>query len=277
MPNYLWFFLLAILGLFFIIFSLKNSKIPKAQAVCIFLVMSGMAYAFEYIIFILLGSYEYHVDFFQNQWLDSTFGSIFSQALVVPAICMYIASLRLNVFWMIGFAGLLMGIEELFLRLGLYEHHWWKTPYTGMFLMLAFGIAKWWARMLSLQKSWIRWFNLYFTINLINHSVAFFLTAFFNSHKFNPGWFSDSSRDSLAFEALWWFIHSVPVTFLVQRWFKWYSLFILLVADWMMFMLMEQSGWLVLKHGWNITLFSLLPVGVALSSYLINKIILRKT
>jgi hypothetical protein len=189
---------------------------------------------------------------------------------------MCIAALRLNIFWMIGFAAFLMGIEELFIRLGLYEHHWWKTPYTGIFLMIGFGIAKWWARMLPLQKRWIKWFNLYFANNLVNHSVTFFLGAFFDSHEFNPGWFSDISRDSLSFEALWWFIHSVPVTFLVQIWFKWYSLLILFVVDWIIFMLMEQNGLLVLKHGWNVTLFSLLPVGFALTSFMIEKFLLKK-
>lgn len=277
MPNTVWFFMLGLFGLILFIFTLWKTKIPKSQAIFVFLVLSGMSYAFEYIIFILFGSYEYHVNYFENPWHDSTFGSIFSQALVVPTIGMLIAALRLNFFWMLGFAVYLMAIEELFITLGLYEHHWWRTPYTGFFLVIAFGIAKWWAKMLPLQKPWINWFNLYATINIVNHSVTFFLTSVVDSHEFNPGWFSNQSRDSLALDALFWFIHSFVVTFLIQKGLAWYKLVILYIVDCVIFTVMMQGGLLVLKNGWNVMLFSLLPIIYAITSFWIDHHLSRKT
>lgn len=71
---------------------------------------------------------------------DALVGNLFSQ-FSVSATALLIAVLKLRQFWYFVFAIIYVLIEELFLRLGIYEHYWYETWMTFVGLVLLFWLV----------------------------------------------------------------------------------------------------------------------------------------
>ncbi|MFX3624793.1 MAG: hypothetical protein ACE3JP_12355 [Ectobacillus sp.] len=266
MLNVVYFIILSILGTLLFGYTMWRTQLPRGRVLTIFFVISGISYILEYVIFVLFHSYDYYPKVLKEQWFDSLLGAIVSQAMVVPVIGMCIVAFHLRFYWILMFAALLMGIEEYFLHLGIYEQHWWKTGYTGILVIIGFSIGKWWNHKLTQVKPWVEWFNIYFAIGLITQTTAYFIVVLMHSHLYSPGWFANSIRDSVAMDALFWFIHSILGTFLIQFWFKWYSMLLLYIVDFWVFTFFEQSGVLRFGMHWNAALLALVPAVLAILS-----------
>jgi hypothetical protein len=72
---------------------------------------------------------------------DGVVGNYFSQ-FSVSATAMLIAVYELNYYWYIIFAGAYGCIEELFLKLGIYEQYWYRTWMTVASLPVLSWIGK---------------------------------------------------------------------------------------------------------------------------------------
>lgn len=62
--------------------------------------------------------------------------------VIVPVIATAFVVLRLRKMWAIAIALFLTGIEWLFLKLDIFDHHWWKLPYTTASVLILLGIAR---------------------------------------------------------------------------------------------------------------------------------------
>lgn len=104
----------------------------------------GLAYLFEYIVFTFSKAYCYRPYFFKKEYIDNTLGAILSQAIYVPFTAAFITAFQWGwkVKWLFSFYFTI--VETLFLRLGIYKHHWWKTIYTTFLLPVFFTISDWW-------------------------------------------------------------------------------------------------------------------------------------
>ncbi|WP_428909545.1 hypothetical protein [Niallia sp. Krafla_26] len=264
MPNLYWYFILIFGSLLLFVFTLWKSFIPRARAILIFFYIGGLAYILEYVIKVIFRSYDYFPHILENAWFDSLFGATISQGIFVPTVAMCIVAFGINTLWVIGICILIMGIEEGFIRLGIYEHHWWKTIYTGILIFIGFNMAKWWDRMLINRKPWVDYVNIYLLLILFSNMLVYLLTSIWLSHLFQVGAFKNATRDSVFTEATFIFIHSVAVSFLLQRKWKWYWFLVLYLIDWGLITLFEHVGIIQFFHFWNPALYALFPMAVAL-------------
>lgn len=160
--------------------------------------MIGLAYALEYVIFVLLDSYHYDPGITSSRFIDGMFGSIASQAFAFPVAAITVVAYEWKFKQYIWVAVFFMGVEELFLALHIYEHEWWKTIYTGILMTIGFAIAKiWYYWMKTRYSTFLHVATLYFLMIAINCSIMFVASTILHLYYYKVGLFSDPNRDHI--------------------------------------------------------------------------------
>ncbi|MGP1907078.1 hypothetical protein ACTSEZ_02845 [Metabacillus sp. JX24] len=212
MPNFFWFFLLftATAALAY-----ANAQKDRPMLVPLWLLNAGLAIIFEVFIFVFLHSYTYKPEVFSDPFSDSSFGSIFSQLMIVPMIGVTAAFYRLTfpVMLLISFG--MSAVEVSFLHLGIYEHHWWKVYYTTLLLPAAFLISSWWYRLLKKNNRPAAKLGLYFMNLSISLTLTWAATVPLTMYLFQPGLFDNPVRDHLAANSVFFSIACVFYTLIV--------------------------------------------------------------
>ena len=138
-----WYLGLATISLILLAFVYFKTK--NYRSLLLYLGMVGVGYMIEFFIYVLLDSYEYDPDIIaRDAYYDYNMGAISSNMLTLPVTATLIAVYRLSWIWIAIFTVLIVGIEWLFLKLGIYHHHWWRTAYTGIGLLVYYRFAKFW-------------------------------------------------------------------------------------------------------------------------------------
>jgi hypothetical protein len=150
--------------------------------------MVGVGYTIEYFAYVLLGSYEYYPKIIsRDAYYDSTMGPLASNLLTLPATATFISVFRLNWIWITIFTGLIVGVEWLFSKLGIYRHHWWRFEYTVIGLPVYYSFAKFSFTRLMLPLKGIPHFLTVYLITWALFTIQFVPLSFFNSRYFNLG------------------------------------------------------------------------------------------
>ncbi|WP_308639356.1 hypothetical protein [Paenibacillus silvisoli] len=193
---------------------------------------SGMIYMFEFYIFVWQDSYSYSPELLDNTYYDNVLGAVFSNLLAVPVAAAFIAIYRLSWQWIVGLSLAFGGVEWLFLRLGIYQHDWWRTGYTIVTLLIFFLFARQWLVWLSRRS---RAFH-FVTLSMFAWSVVatlVFTLAVSGIRIYHIGLFADPYHDDIFFSAIYGFIKaiilSVAVTVTRNRWLRGSSLLLILL------------------------------------------------
>lgn len=160
--NTIWYVLLGIISAVAIILIIKKPEYRKFNIAYTFMVL-GFVYSIESI---LLGSYGgaycYHPMISKDHFLDNVIGNHFSQLSVCTTLVLLVIY-RLRPIWYFVFAAVYYLIELLFLKLGIYEHNWYRAWITFVgFIVLAFLFEKLYYKLLHLPKFWTYYLSLYF-------------------------------------------------------------------------------------------------------------------
>ncbi len=273
MPHYIPFLVLIITSVLIFVFTLWNTKDKKLFILLFFMI--GLAYVLEYFILVLFKSYEYNPNFVPETDLDNILGSLVSQAFAFPVIAVLIGAYQLKFRYIVLISFIFMGIEELFLSLGVYKHYWWKTIYTGIFMTIGFVIAKTWYAWLSNRfERWIHILTLFFSLLAINTTLMLLLIAMFKTHSIHVGWFKSETRDVLSFNTLY-----VWVLTALYSWGVLKRSVIMLVCFLLTFRIIDvvllYTGILILPEWNSLWFFVLLDVVVILFTAKYNQFIIN--
>ncbi len=186
MINTVSFAVLALVALAALIFFIVRTK--SVFVVFLFLTYVGMIYVFEYIILILFNSYTYYPRMLQDPYMDSMMGAFISNFLTVPTAGLAMVIYRLRFRWTIVFTCLMAVIEWLFIRLGIYEHHWWRLSYSFVAFIFFFWLVGFWARRVEQGNRLFQYVSLLmFSLSVLN--TLAFLRMLVNIGIFQPGLF----------------------------------------------------------------------------------------
>jgi hypothetical protein len=178
MPNWVPFLSISIISVILLGYTIMRNREKSPQIILFWLFISGLGYFFEFIIFIILESYEYNPDILANEYNDSIAGSITSQALAVPVAITSLVVFHLNTRWTLFIIGLFYMIETLFLHLNIYEHNWWKSFYTILFLILAVILSRIWWRFLHEQRSqYVNFATLFFVMMALTETAGWIFSG----------------------------------------------------------------------------------------------------
>jgi hypothetical protein len=193
-------------------------KTKSLKIIPFYIFIAGTVYTFELIIFIILNSYEYKPGILSDPFYDNAMGAIVSNGLIVPSTCTLIAVYGIRFRRILLIAAGFMGIEQAFIYLGIFEHHWWKIIYTGIGLTLLFSTGEWlWNKLCQADLPYLFRLILLYMINVsLQGSIMSFYMIFFHKIEYRPGWFGDPSRDSIAFSTLIVHIDSILFAWLIS-------------------------------------------------------------
>ncbi|KAB2496230.1 hypothetical protein [Priestia endophytica] len=217
MSQSLPFFILLVLSLLLTVFILwrKSNK----RLLLLFLFIGGLAHLLDFFIMFILNSYVYKPHFVQNPYYDNMLGSLVSQTFVYPTAALIVVAYNWSIFRVFLLSFLFMGIETLFLSLDIYEHFWWKTFYTGIFMFIGFLIAKKWYEGMNKgdESKWRNFLTLYFVVFVISGVGISLITVFTSLNTLSTDFFSDGEREQIILATIYIgivnFLYSMSVVY----------------------------------------------------------------
>ena len=179
------FFILTIVSLVFLFITIYKHGYKKALKVLF--VNIGFAYVFETFVLAFFSAYQYKPNIIKKNMLDNMLGSILSQAIYVPIMATFISLFKLRTRWKLVITLYYVVIEQIFLRLKLFQHNWWKTIYTALFLPIAFYLSDFWSKKLDERNRKVGTISTYLTLNvaLCNYLFTY---AIFKKSRFKRKW-----------------------------------------------------------------------------------------
>lgn len=139
-PAY-WYYGLVIISLALLIISISHKKDFKLLVLS--LTIADIIQAFELFVLIILPGYRFLPQILPDPSLDNIAGGYVSDFFIVPAFAAAINAFSLSWVSIAGIAAIFTVIDWLFNNLGIFEHYWWNSLYTGIGLIILFAISKW--------------------------------------------------------------------------------------------------------------------------------------
>lgn len=161
--NTIWFLLLFISSIVSAILILHKAQNPRFAFAFLFSAI-GISFVFEAILVLGFKAYSYYPKLFRDSYLDIIFGNYFSQ-ISVSATSLLLAVYESSYIWYGVFGFIYFLIEVLFIKLGIYEHFWYKSVYTFFAFILFASLIKIWYKSSKDSKSrLINYLCLYFSV-----------------------------------------------------------------------------------------------------------------
>jgi hypothetical protein len=259
-PNYIPY--LSLVFISFVLFILSWRKANDKALVPFYFCMVGMVYLFEYVTLVLFKGYVYFPRVFGDNYFDNVLGANISNGFIIPSATIFIAAFDLGFWWIALIAAVFMGIEELFLQLGIYRHFWYKTIYTGLSLPVLFHMGKRIWRIIRFRADKFKSFTvLYFGNISLQGTFMFYLVAIFHLFFFRVNWFDDPSRGHIAFVTLYFFVDSFFYSLAIVLRVRWLWNVLLVGGLACINLLLLKLGVLEISSYWVLCLLTLLQTG----------------
>ncbi|CAH1229787.1 hypothetical protein PAECIP111891_06548 [Paenibacillus allorhizoplanae] len=239
------------------------------------LIMVQIAYSIETVIYIYLGSYQYHPKIIKNfAYYDSNIGALASNMLAVPVAATFLTTFRLGWFWKIVFIGFFAGVELLFVKLHIYTLYWWRIEYTSLGLPVYFMVAKWiYPYLLHPLKGWLHSLLLFMCTAPFLGTFHIIPIMVFQNRFYHPGWFTDPAHDTTAFASIYYVFGTLIVITLVKLQWKqgWIKLCVLTASFYILTLVLKNSEILDIRIWWDPYYYVLFPLLIYVISRAISK------
>lgn len=254
-------------------------KTRSSKIIPFYICVAGAVYIFELVVYVVLDCYKYKPGILNDPFYDSAMGAIVSNGLIVPSTCTLIAVYGISFWWILLFAAGFMGVEQTFLYLGIFEHHWWKLIYTGIGLTLLFSAGKWlWKRLCQPEQPYLfRLIALYIINVSLQGTIMSFYLIFFHQIEYRPGWFENTSRDNIAFATLIVHIDSILFALLISLRGNWLWKTSLIGLLGISLLWLIQRGIVYATGIWPVLLLLVLQLAVIQLLSRINRILTART
>jgi hypothetical protein len=219
----------------------------------------GFTFVLEAILAIGFEAYVYHPKIVADLFLDSVFGNYFSQ-LSISSTTVLISVFNLSYLWYFGFAIIYYFIEELFLYLGIYEHHWYQSVYTIVgFILLAWVVRRWYRKINQEKTRLLYYTSLFLSVFASNSFTIIFTQRLLGVQIFKGHIFADMSKDHTTTGLLYQFLLINLLMILYQANYKWLKKGIVFIGLFLGQYLLYRIGFIYISPGWfmSVTVFDL--------------------
>jgi len=159
------------------------------------LAVLGATYVIEVFLLLVTDAYTYYPMLTTDKFQDAVLGNFFSQ-FSVSSTAVLMVVLRLSRWWRVGFSIAYFLIDVLFVQLGIYEHHWYRSYYTlAGFFIYSWLVQKWHHRLLQKPGRLIYLFTLFFGVFAIAGNSIITSLKLLGIQIFQPGFVTDMSKD----------------------------------------------------------------------------------
>ena len=252
--NTIWYVALAVtsVAVLSVIF-IKTSDRNKTFA--FYFAVLGFTYVLEVSLLLLFNAYTYYPMIKPGDpFFDAVLGNIFSQ-VSVSSSAVLLCVLGLSNRWLVGLSLAYFLIDVLFVRLGIYEHFWYRSVFTlGGFFIYGLIVKYWYRRLLCSSSKWMYYSTLFLSVFAISGNLTGTALKLFDLRVFQSSFYPDPSRNHTA-AAL---IYGPVMIVIMMALHKWNSawrqkifMFLLLsVCQWGLLL----SGVIAVRPGWGIVI-----------------------
>lgn len=186
-----------------------------------YLFATSLPWLGEFIVLGLFNSYAYKPGIFANPWLENIVGHLILNSMLWPGAAVLVVGYRLGYGWISLITAAFLLAEYLFLKLGIYEQHWWRYPMTAVTLVIYLTISKkWFPIMNEKRRGLIRFITLYLAAIVIIH-LPIPLLLFYGKQYYSVGIAQDMYRSSTIFILFYQMAETLVVMFFffLEKWF----------------------------------------------------------
>ncbi|QJW45398.1 hypothetical protein HA075_06020 [bacterium BFN5] len=152
MPGKYWYYGLVVISFVILFVALQHRREWKLLVLQLF--VASVIHPVELVILTTNG-YTYLPGITDTN-TDVTLGAYISNFLIVPATAVLISAFSLSWRYQLVSAVLFTGIDWFFTSLGIYQHFWWKSIYTGIGLLILYQISGFlWRQLLKPKHSFV--------------------------------------------------------------------------------------------------------------------------
>lgn len=258
MSNLLWYILLACIGIGIGIYAVYSKrKIYKVSTLIVFyLFVAGITWIGEFIVLGLFNSYYYKVGLYSSPWAQNLLGHLILNTTLYPAVAIVVVAYSLRYYWIIIFAALYLFTEYLFLKLGLYEHHWWRYYMTAIVVVAYLAISKYWfKKIIQKPTHTLRMLTLYFAAMVIIHMPAPILLLLGKQH-YQSNLLSNIFKDFYLLSIVITFIDHLIISFVIVffacKFRRWYWKTVPFIVSILSLIVYSRLNVLIADGDWNL-------------------------
>jgi hypothetical protein len=189
---------------------------------------------------------------FSNPFANNVIGHVIPNAALWGTTALMVGAFALRYRWVVLIVIGYMLIEELFLKLGIYEHIWWRTFMTGIIVMIYLSISKIGYAQLFKKKHMILRDVMFFLMGIVVLHTPSIIFLLLRMQFFHVGWVSNSYRESILFGVIYHAIISLLIVISLRlqksRYFMLVPLLIYSLCDYIMFI----KDIMILVNGLNL-------------------------
>jgi hypothetical protein len=254
MPKILWYYCVVAIGLIMITITMFKKK-NFADLFSFFLSFAALGYLCEVLVLFVLGSYQYKPGVFNDFVAEDIFGHLLLNGFFWGGTAIFVAAFSLNSLWVLLISIAYMLVEFFFLKVGAYEHHWWKLYMTGAGAFVIFTIAKkWFSGLQDNKHQFLRKFTFFMTAWVILQGSSV-VQSLLDKQHFIIGFVQNVYQDSILFSVPYQLCLAVIYSAFVSVHKKWYYTILPLVLNIIMDSFFTFINILNFYNGWNLFYF----------------------
>lgn len=172
MSNVIWYICIAGISIGIAAYAIYRKRdIYKISTFIVFYLFAAtITWIGEFIVLGLFNSYAYKTGVYQNPWAQNLLGHLFLNTSMFPAAATVMVAYSLKYGGIALAAVIFVLVEYIFVKLGLYEQHWWRY-YMSFINVVAFMLIakKWFAKMSQERYGLTRAITFFFIAFILIH------------------------------------------------------------------------------------------------------------
>ena len=188
MPNLFWYIYLAFFGIAmtaFAIYTKKNIRI--STFVVFYLFATGITWIGEFIALGIFNGYAYKPGLFTDPWAENLAGHLILNSTLWPGAATLVAAYSFGYGWISLITAFFIFSEFLFMKLGIYEQHWWKFYMSIIIVVIFLNVAKKWYTKINQTYGRLTRAITYFFVWLVILHLPFPLLLLSHKQYYNVG------------------------------------------------------------------------------------------
>ncbi|KUO77696.1 MAG: hypothetical protein APF77_13215 [Clostridia bacterium BRH_c25] len=274
MTSLSWYIGLAVISMVPGIYAIYTKRhIYKISTLVVFyLFATCITWIGEFIVLGAFNSYAYKPGIFTDPWAENLTGHLFLNATMFPAAAILTVTYSLGYLGISLITAFFILAEHLFVKLGIYEQHWWKYYMSGIntvsFLIIS---QKWFSKVKHAQYKIPRLLTFYFIGFLIIHTPAPFLLLLWKQYyslALIDKLIGNLYRSSIIFIFTYHLIETAFVVFFICVLDKWYWKVVPFIIAILGQSVLAKMNILIFMEGWKL-LYTILIYSVCLVVFIL--------
>jgi hypothetical protein len=274
MPNSFLYICLAIIGVGIAVHTIyKKRDIYKVSTLLIFYIFTAcLTWIGEFTVLGLFNSYAYKTGLFTDTWAQNLFGHLLINTTIYPSAAIVMVAYSLRYRWIFAVATLFTLLEYLFVKLRIYEQHWWRYYMTFIAVVISLTVFhKWFAKMNQKRYGLTRAITFYFVAMLIIHIPAPILLLlgkqYYQLDLVNK-MFGNLYLSSIIIVFFYHLIEAFLLVIFTCILKKWYWSILPVIISIAVQIIFVKMNILIIKEGWNL-IYTLLIYEVFIVAYIL--------